>query len=640
MTGSYDFSMDSNTGRSIWLQKPIEEVTNLITRKLFIVFLTGTITIFLLLMDLSGSRAESVQGLIVPSKRGDIVGVWKALSHGAAVDQENRDGATALMISSERGFIGIARLLLKHGATVNKKDRSGTTPLMLAAEKGHSNIVRILLSHGANIDATDKDGNTALMLAAWSNKEMTARILLSHGAQMDLKNKNGATALMIAVAVRDYYTVRDLLSYKRNRFLGNNGNFAPSLSSDKVNKSIPGQFFDPNGSMDHGITPLMVAVWNGSRPLVRLLLDYGANPNRSSDNKTTALTEAASKGNLAIVRTLLERGADPLLKGRDGRSAFDIARRYSYDPRVAPLINLWMNPSSPLSDSSISIPPSAASSAISQKLDQSTRLSDVLDRLQTKIALEGSSKKLRYQSSSDYPNYSLPEDSHKYSVVIGIGTNPHWTPSEFSDRDARAVREHLLKLGYPSNHIQFLVNHSAEKSDWEAVLESWLPRNVRTDSEVLFYFSGFGVIEKGSSYLVPSNSIKGFLNETAFPLKRLLRDINRLKIRQVVCLLDSRFQESPVEGSLSQKLIPLRISQTVNLGSNVTVLLSSSLYTSVDERSGHGIFTHYFLKILNRSKGRISIRKLFQGIQTKMKERPGSQLDETLVLLGSGMGHL
>src|SRR5262249_31316714 len=60
----------------------------------------------------------------------------------------------------------------------------------------------------------------------------------------------------------------------------------------------------------HDDTFLMVAATFGSLPLVRFLVDRGADIEGTIDLGTTALLRAASRGHLEVVRFLLEHGAD------------------------------------------------------------------------------------------------------------------------------------------------------------------------------------------------------------------------------------------------------------------------------------------------------------------------------------------
>ena len=87
-----------------------------------------------------------------------------------------------------------------------------------------------------------------------------------------------------------------------------------------------------NYQNDYGETALMKASNNyGNLPLVKLLLDSGADPNLQDEDGNTALIFAASGGldlYLPIIRLLLNKGANPLLKDNGGNTPYDFSLDY------------------------------------------------------------------------------------------------------------------------------------------------------------------------------------------------------------------------------------------------------------------------------------------------------------------------
>lgn len=61
----------------------------------------------------------------------------------------------------------------------------------------------------------------------------------------------------------------------------------------------------------------------------RLILEYKAQPNRAlKRNGMTPLMIACFNGNLEMIETLMELGADPYLQNNGGNSSFDFAEKY------------------------------------------------------------------------------------------------------------------------------------------------------------------------------------------------------------------------------------------------------------------------------------------------------------------------
>ena len=81
----------------------------------------------------------------------------------------------------------------------------------------------------------------------------------------------------------------------------------------------------------HGTTALMKASFRGHEPMVRALLEQGADPNLMRNDRFTALALAAFCGHIDTVKTLIEHGARTEVETRCGASArgWAIARTYS-----------------------------------------------------------------------------------------------------------------------------------------------------------------------------------------------------------------------------------------------------------------------------------------------------------------------
>lgn len=95
------------------------------------------------------------------------------MANGAKVDEESKDGSTALIAAANRGADGVVDILLEHGANVNQKTLNGRTPLIAAAqfaqwavtERQHGVALRItkrLVESGADVMARNNEGRSAL----------------------------------------------------------------------------------------------------------------------------------------------------------------------------------------------------------------------------------------------------------------------------------------------------------------------------------------------------------------------------------------------------------------------------------------------------------------------------------------------
>jgi hypothetical protein len=91
------------------------------------------------------------------------------------------------------------------------------------------------------------------------------------------------------------------------------------------------------------LTPLLAAVRAGSREIVELLLDHGADPDRDTARWSTPLALAARQGDRAIVELLLARGAG-VNTGLRHASPLEYAAWYRHEQLVELLLARGADP--------------------------------------------------------------------------------------------------------------------------------------------------------------------------------------------------------------------------------------------------------------------------------------------------------
>jgi ankyrin repeat protein len=256
---------------------------------------------------------------------------------------------TALMVAARTGKTDAIRLLLEAGADINAQEIwGGTTALMWAVAEGHAEAARLLASAGADVNARSHyvaaangrgfEGRTPsasrteekveefasgwltpLMFAARDGGLELARILVSAGAEVDAVAGDGKTALALAIFNGNYDVASFLVDHKADVNKADAQRFTPLFwAVDRRNMETAPNF------------PWMVTA--DPMPLIRTLLDAGANPNALVNSTprgrmregsprivfATALMRAAFAADLELVKLLLERGADPAIVSRDG----------------------------------------------------------------------------------------------------------------------------------------------------------------------------------------------------------------------------------------------------------------------------------------------------------------------------------
>ena len=277
--------------------------------------------------------------LMAAVRAGNIDLVRLLLDRGAAVNAAEPElGHTALMyaVRDDRG--AIVNMLLRQGAAVDVRTRvgakpdvrppgagggshgvgivrggvppqgeqlptaGGMTPLLFAARDGARASAESLITARADLNAPDPNGMTPLMMAITNGQLDVARYLVVVGADVRKGDAYGRTPLWAAVEIRNL----DMKSGATENGVDREGALQLiTMLLDKgadVNarvKELPPQrrYMLPLGSLEWvdftGQTAFIRAAQSGDVPVMRRLLEKGADPNLTTFNGTTALMAAA-----------------------------------------------------------------------------------------------------------------------------------------------------------------------------------------------------------------------------------------------------------------------------------------------------------------------------------------------------------
>lgn len=233
------------------------------------------------------------------------------------------------------------------------------------------------------------------------------------------------------------------------------------------------------------------------------------------------------------------------------------------------------------------------------------------------------------RSDVDKPAYSLPAAPDDYAVVVGIERYAGLPPASYAERDALAVRNHLLALGYPPRNVMLLTGAAATKGALSAALNSWLKNRATEKSTVFFYYSGHGAPDVASkeAYLVPVDGQPEDLADTAIPVKDVYAKLDALKAKRVIVALDSCFSGAGGRSVLPKGARPLVTqvdSGTNSLGKVVALSASGGEQISgaLDDQQ-HGAFTYYLLKGLNAAASGSkapTVKSLFDFLKPKVED--------------------
>lgn len=193
------------------------------------------------------------------------------------------DDASEAFYSAIRGNdLAQLKTLLSQGADANTRDARGEMPLMYTAIVGSLDAMKLLLEKGADVNAQNQFGSTALIWSATDKAKV--ELLLEHGANPNLASKRGRTPVLVA---------------------------AMSDRSAPIVRLLIDKGADVQAKDFLKTTALKAATFGNDSETVRLLLEAGLDPNAADLPGLTPLMMAAGwNGNLETVKMLLAKGAN------------------------------------------------------------------------------------------------------------------------------------------------------------------------------------------------------------------------------------------------------------------------------------------------------------------------------------------
>lgn len=238
--------------------------------------------------------------LMTAARAGNVPTIDLLLAHGAEVDAtEGWKGQTALMWAAAENNAGAVTALLAGGADIDSRSTGGEyTPLVFAVRAGAIDSTRALLDAGAEVNATMRDGTSMLVLATINAHWELAAALLEYGADPNAAAQGWTALHQIAWSRRwnrgfnlpGPFETGNLDSLDLVRLLVAGG---ADVDARQTQEPIDGN----RNKLDRlGATPFLLAAKSADVPLMRVLLEQGADPAITTDGDVTALMAAAGVG--------------------------------------------------------------------------------------------------------------------------------------------------------------------------------------------------------------------------------------------------------------------------------------------------------------------------------------------------------
>ncbi len=336
--------------------------------------------------NVNAPNQYGITPLLIACTNGNASIAHELLSAGADVNARRLGGETALMVAARTGKLSLVEALLDRRADVHAHDHRKQTAVMWGAAEGHTDVVGSLIFAGADYKTPLDSGFTPLFFAIREGHTETALALLDlkgvdiNEPMTSSKRTRAPNPLLLAVENGHFETALALLrrgadpnaqpaghgalhaiTWVRKPLRGD-GDPAPVGSGNLSSLALVSEMLDAGADVNlplergqkgfadfttTGATPLILAARTGDLPLVKLLLDHGADPKRMNLDDSSALLAAAGIGDLGsghesagteseaieVIELLLKQGLDINHVDRNGETAMHGAA-YQNWPRL------------------------------------------------------------------------------------------------------------------------------------------------------------------------------------------------------------------------------------------------------------------------------------------------------------------
>ena len=244
-------------------------------------------------------------------------------------------------------------------------------------------------------------------------------------------------------------------------------------------------------------------------------------------------------------------------------------------------------------------------------------------------------------SSADVSAPTAIKVPRSYAVVIGIAQYQNLEPKhqlQYSANDAEAIYSILISPqggNFRAENVHKLIGSQATLENMRRELEVWLPSVAREDDRVLIYFAGHGFVYEGQGYLAPHDISLKNIAGTGYPMDSLGRVVgSRIKAKNKVLLTDACHSGAITPGAQTESLS----SSLLNIHKSLFSLTASrdreQSFESPDWGGGHGIFTYYVVKGLEReadenTDGIVTADELAEYVRRNVREATNARQNPT-----------
>ena len=206
-----------------------------------------------------------------------------------------------------------------------------------------------------------------------------------------------------------------------------------------------------------------------------------------------------------------------------------------------------------------------------------------------------------------------------FVVIIANENYQEVAKVPYTINDGEIFAEYCKKtLGIPETNISLVKDATANNMKREVRWLTQILQQYNGEAKAIVYYAGHGIPDESTkdAYLLP---VDGYGDDpsTGYSLNELYKTLNEVPSKSTLVFLDACFSGANRDGSMlaSARGVAIKAKPTAPIGNMVVFSAAQgdeTAYPYIDK--GHGLFTYYFLKKLQETKGDVTLGELSEYI--------------------------
>jgi len=216
-------------------------------------------------------------------------------------------------------------------------------------------------------------------------------------------------------------------------------------------------------------------------------------------------------------------------------------------------------------------------------------------------------------------------NTNTFVVLIGNENYQNEISVKYAINDATILNEYFIKtMGVPSEQVHLIIDASYGKILREIEWMKDIAKVFNGEAKLVFYYAGHGMPDEKTkgAYILPIDG-EASTTVTAIKLDDIYSALNKYPTKQTTVILDACFSGVTRDGMLATgrgvRIIPKK---SIPKGNLVVFSAVSSLESAHPyESKTHGLFSYYFMKKIQETKGDVTYGELSDYIKKEVGRR-------------------